>query len=66
MTKKCMHHHTVFVVAWRCFLIIVINKRPQTKCPPTFEMPVCGEYIYYIYIFKKKLSEEMADPPPHL
>ena len=22
--------------------------RPQTKCPPTFDMLVCGEYVYNI------------------
>ena len=31
------------------------NKRPQAKCPPTFEVSVCGEYVYNIYILNNVL-----------
>ena len=24
------------------------NVRPEAKCPPMFEMSICGEYVYHI------------------
>ena len=45
------------------------NKRPQAKCPPTFEMSICGEYVYNIC--EKKVIRENGkflhpSPPPPL
>ena len=31
------------------------NKRPQAMCPLTFEMSVCGEYVYNIYVLNNVL-----------
>ena len=39
------------------------KKRQQAKCPPTFEMTVCGEYVYNMYVIKMP-SEEMANSLP--
>ena len=36
-----------------------IDKRPEAKCPPTFEMSIYDEYGYNIYV--KKPSEKMAN-----
>ena len=37
-----------------------ITNRLQAKCPPTFEMSVCSEYVSNIDV-NKKPSEEMAN-----
>ena len=31
------------------------NKRPQAKCPPTFEISVCGECVYNMYVLNNVL-----------
>ena len=36
------------------------DKRPQAKCPQMFEMSICGEYVYNIYV-EKKPSKKMAN-----
>ena len=38
------------------------NKRPQAKCPPTFEMSICGDYVYNIYV-KPDMCPQDTDVP---
>ena len=41
------------------------TKRPQARCPPIYEMSVCGDYVYNKYV--KKMSSkgwQIPSPPP--